>query len=261
MNYNPIMIRLGEIETSFLLAGGNPISGISHQGEDMDKLMINYFTFKNIKFYLKQCEINGINTIVARIDKFMIRVFTEFWNEGGKIQWIGQTAKEYNSILNNIKEGMRAGVSAIYIHGGTFDHSIQEQNYNEIHTCIEYCKSLGIPIGIASHNPQNLKIAVNNDFNNDFYLMSLHNVSDNERFLDEDRLVALQTLSQLDKPCLLYKILSAGRKSLAQGFQDVKKYIRPQDGVILGMCPRDNPNMVQANAEYVFDLRNNLFLK
>ena len=259
MKHEVTKISLGDLQVSFLLSGGNPISGISHQGREVDQRMYNYFDYDTIFNYLQQCEHNGIDTIVARIDKFIIRVLTHYWNHGGKIQWIGQTAKEYGSMLGNIKEALLAGASAVYVHGGTFDRCVLNNDYDEILSCIDYCHSVDKPIGIASHIPQNLRMAAKKNWQNDFYLLSLYNVGNNERFDDADRILALKTLLDLNKPCLLYKVLAAGRKSLAESLEDVSKFIRPCDGILIGMCPQHDPTMVEKNAEYVFSLRENLF--
>ena len=162
-------------------------------------------------------------------------------------------------MLTNINEALRSGASAVYIHGGTFDRHVEKRDYEEILNSIDFCKNAGVPIGIASHNPTNLKMVVDQGWDNDFFLMSLHNVGTKDVFDDADRIYALETLAYLNKPCLLYKILSAGRKTLEQGFADVSKFIRPQDGVIVGMCPSFNQQMVKENAEYIYRLRESLF--
>ncbi len=131
-------ICLGNKKVNFLLSGGNPLSGISHLGKEMDKQMQQYFTFANIFDYLKQCEDNGIDTIVARIDKFVIRALMQYWDMGGHIKWIGQTAKEYGSMLGNMREALQAGASAVYIHGGTFDRRVDKKDFAEILSCIDY---------------------------------------------------------------------------------------------------------------------------
>lgn len=258
INHNT-KIKLGGLEVGFFISGSNPLSGISHMGKSKDKEMLKYFTFTKIKDYLKKCEECGIDAIVARIDKFMVRLFAEYWDEGGRIKWIGQTAKEYGSMKKNIEEGINAGVSAVYIHGSTVDTAFESDQIESIKHIVKEVKLYGRPIGVASHNPDNLLKIQNDDWKNDFFLMSLYNIGSNENFEDHNRIVALKTLAKLNKPCLLYKILAAGRKSLEVAMVDVKEYIRPQDGLLIGMFPQSNSCMIEENAKYLYNMRKNIF--
>jgi len=65
-----------------------------------------------------------------------------------------------------------------------------------------------------------------------------------EKFDNSDRKIALQTLGKLKKPCILYKILGAGRLRLQEGLKDVRRHLRSNDAVLLGMYPPDTQDMV-----------------
>ena len=46
--------------------------------------MLDYFTVDCIKAHLDACEKQGVNTLVARADRFIMRVLAEYWREGGR---------------------------------------------------------------------------------------------------------------------------------------------------------------------------------
>ena len=87
-------ITLGSLPISRLILGGNPFSGFSHQTPAKDREMVAYFTTTRIKETLRQAESLGINTLLARTDRHIMRTLQEYWNEGGRIQWIAQTADQ-----------------------------------------------------------------------------------------------------------------------------------------------------------------------
>src|SRR5665647_457568 len=98
------IVKLGNYEISRLIIGGNPISGNSHVSSDVDKAMEDYFTAENVKKALFRCEECGINAMQVRGDKHIFRILREYYNEGGTLQWIAQTASEYLSFEGNINQ-------------------------------------------------------------------------------------------------------------------------------------------------------------
>ncbi|MFR1518363.1 MAG: hypothetical protein ACLSVG_06260 [Clostridia bacterium] len=263
-------IKLGSLEINCFISGSNPLNGYSHQSKEKDKEMSDYFTFERMLKYLHQCEENGIDTIVARMDKLMIQLFKEYWLQGGKIKWIGQTAREYGSVKQNITEGIKAGVSALFIHGGTVDQHFREGIPEKLIEYVKYAKSFNLPVGVASHNPDCLLKLQDMDCENDFFLLSLYNIngylgkkeiSSDEKFDDQDRKKALQILHSLKRPCILYKILGAGRKNLSEALIDISDYIRKCDGIMIGMYTKENENLIQENTEQFYKWRANLFVQ
>ncbi|MGQ9454715.1 MAG: hypothetical protein ACUVRS_06220 [Armatimonadota bacterium] len=95
-------VRIGNLEVSRFILGGNPFSGFSHQSAELDRAMLHYFTVERIKRVLRQAESLGINTLVARADNHIVRLLMEYWDEGGRIRWIAQTAPEMLSIQRGI---------------------------------------------------------------------------------------------------------------------------------------------------------------
>ena len=125
-------IKLGNLEVSRLIVGGNPFSGNSHVDGAMDEAMRDFFTTAKIKETLHKCEECGINTMQMRGDMHIMRIVREYRQEGGKMKWIAQTASEFSSYEGNVRQIAAAGADAIYHHGTTTDSLFKAGKYEEI---------------------------------------------------------------------------------------------------------------------------------
>ena len=89
-------------DVSRLICGGNPLSGFSHVSAELDREMIEYYNMPNLQALLTECQAQGINTIQSRGDRHQMRMYLEHRQNGGKMNWIAQTASEFASIPGNI---------------------------------------------------------------------------------------------------------------------------------------------------------------
>lgn len=251
-------IHLGSLAVSRLVVGTNPISGFSHASAERSALMLDYFTVENSKRLLRACEARGIDAVVARADNFMMRLLREYWNEGGRIQWIAQTAPEHRDARRNIAAAVAGGAAAVYVHGGEVDRLFDEGQPDEVRRRLEWIREQGRPAGMAAHRPEELLHAQDHGFPVDFFLVCLYRLrgyrgrpqdEPQEVFDDRDRAGALAALRKLERPCLVYKVLAAGRKSIDDGLADVAPALRPDDGVVLGMFPPDATDIVGENVD------------
>ena len=122
-------VKFGQKSISKVILGGNPFSGFSHQTPERDQEMVKYFTTARIKETIRQAEALGVTTFLGRVDKHIRRMLMEYWDEGGKIQWLAQTAPEFASLPGNIAGAISTGATAIYLHGGQMDFLYAQQQY------------------------------------------------------------------------------------------------------------------------------------
>ena len=113
---------MGSLDVSRFIIGSNPVSGFSHQSGEMDSRMKHYFSTGRIKRLLRDGEGLGINTVIARADHHIMRVLMEYWDDGGKLQWIAQTCPELGSIDAGVRNAIVGGAKACFVHGGVMDH-------------------------------------------------------------------------------------------------------------------------------------------
>jgi hypothetical protein len=251
------MTNIGSLKISRLILGGNPFSGNSHQGEARDREMIRYFTTARIKAIFREAEELGINTFLGRADKHIVRVLAEYWDEGGKIQWIAQTCPEFGSPLAGANAAIRGGAHAVYIHGGQMDFLLAQNRLEEAAAAIECIQAAGLPAGIASHTPAP-QIWANQNLALDFHMCSYYNPSPREKHAehraalvevydpdDRDRMVGI--IPTLKATAIHYKIFAAGRNNPEESFAFVRDHLRAQDAVCVGIYPKDKPDMLAEN--------------
>lgn len=244
-------ISIGSYRVTRLIIGGNPYSGISHSSLAASKAMVDYYTTQQIIEDLKQAEINGINTVLARADRHIMRTLNEYWNSGGTIQWIAQTpkAKEYNDLSSYLDLIAQYKPIAIYHHGGTTDELYIDGKLNTLHESLSQIRDLGCAVGIGTHDPQILKYCYSGGFDVDFYVCALYNhTRHREMYLDDDREIAVAAINAIPIPTIAIKVLAAGRNEPIDAFRYALSNIKPIDAMAVGMYTKFQPDQIQQNA-------------
>jgi hypothetical protein len=243
-------VKIGEHNVSRLIVGGNPFSGNSHQSGELSREMRDYYTTEKIKETLRECERCGLNTIQARGDNHIMRMLNEYRNDGGKLQWIAQTASERASIKSNVDQIASYGAMACYHHGSKTDSLFREGKIDTVKDILKHIKDKGIPAGLGTHSPAVIRYAEDNNFDADFYMMAFYNLSKRgEIYLPEDREAASEVIREVEKPCLAFKIMAAGRNEPREAFKYAYGNIKLIDAVVIGIYTKNHPNQVQENAD------------
>ena len=251
--------RIGGFTVSRLLLGTNPVSGFSHQGVERSKEMIRYFTTARIKEMLAEAEKHGITGVVARTDHHVRRYLLEYWDEGGGIGWLAQTATDAGPTAMCVDRAADAGAKACQIHGGVMDNLVAQREFDEIKRSVDKIRSRGLAAGVAGHNVRVFEWAEKN-LEVDYYMCCHYNPSPRdddpayvpgrkENYLDEDRQAMVKVAATLRKPVIHFKILAAGRNEPEEAFAFCGKVMRPQDLVCVGIFLKDDPEMVRKNVE------------
>lgn len=247
-------VQLGSVTVSRLILGGNPFSGFSHQNPTRDREMLAYFTTARIKETMQQAEALGINTFLGRADAHIRRTLIEYWNDGGRIQWLAQTAPEFASLSANVAGAIGTGAAAVYLHGGQMDFLVAQGQLDVIRTFVQQVKDAGVAVGVAGHNP-GVHVWANENLKLDFHMCSYYNPTPRDKnaehvhgavevFAAEDRDAMAATIATLRAPAIHYKIFAAGRADPGEAFAFVAQHLRPQDAVCIGIYQRNKPDML-----------------
>jgi hypothetical protein len=243
-------VRLGPLTVTRFIVGGNPFSGHAHQAGGVGKEMVDYHTVERIKATLRECEQHGVNTFLGRGDNHIQRMLNEYWNEGGTLQWIAQTAPERASVEANVSQIKGAGAVACFLHGGMADRLFREGDPEVMRDWIAHIKELGMVAGMASHNHEFPLRAEEMDLGCEFYMCCFYlseSYKRGELYLDEDRENMCATIRAIDKPCLAYKIMAAGRNDPEEAFSYAFANIKPTDAVVVGVYTKHHPDQVAEN--------------
>ena len=253
----PDRVKIGNVSVSRMILGGNPFSGFSHQSGDTDDQMVHYFTTARIKDILRSAEELGVNTHLSRADHHVMRYLLEYWDEGGTIQWLAQTCPELGSLDRAVQNGISGGATGCYIHGGSMDFLLANDQLDEVPPAIAKIRAAGLPAGIAGHNPKVFEWAEQN-LDVDFYMCSYYNPAHRDKLAEhvsgtaewfnaEDRRIMVETIRGLSKPAIHYKVMAAGRNDPKEALEFVARHLRPIDAVCVGIFPKDNPTMLADN--------------
>ena len=250
-------ISIASHRVTRLIIGGNPYSGISHRSPAASKTMEDYYTTRQIMADLAQAEQSGINTVLARADRHIMRTLNEYRNAGGTIQWIAQTPKatEYADLNEYLQIIARYKPIAIYHHGGTTDTLYAEGRLDSLRDILVRIRDLGCAVGIGTHEPQVLKHCYVEGYDVDFYVCALYNhTRHRELYLPADRCAAFTAIKAIPVPIIAIKVLAAGRNAPREAFQLALENIKPTDAMAVGMYTQFQPDQVCQNARTVAQL-------
>jgi hypothetical protein len=242
---------------SRLIVGGNPVSANSHVSPQLDGEMRDYFTTANVKKLLADCERAGINTWQSRGDRHIMRTLHEYRLEGGRIQWIAQTATEYGDLQRNLREICTLNPIGIYHHGSQTDKLWQTSKLDQLCDNLKAIRQTGALVGLGTHIPEVVDHAESKNWDIDFYMTCVYHLTrsveeaarlaghevQGEFFRDADREEMLARVSRTPKTCLIFKVYGATRlctsaDSRRDAIRLAFRAAKPRDAVVIGMFPK-----------------------
>ncbi len=245
-------ISLGPQRVGRLLAGSNPILGYSYMGSHADQHMKEYFTTERTVEFLQDCERAGITAHQLAIPERSAPYVRLLRQRGCKLQLLCLDA-DRSKIAKAIES---VEPMAIVHHGGATDRLFAEGKSGEVHDYVKAVHDRGLLAGVSAHNPDCIKRAADEGWEVDFFMTCFYfltrkmfekgfdvpTLETGYPFFKEDPKVMTGVIRQVQKPCLAFKILGAGRLCANQdmvrkAFQFAFENIKPTDGVIVGMFP------------------------
>ncbi|MCK5380125.1 MAG: hypothetical protein KAJ81_01565 [Candidatus Latescibacteria bacterium] len=255
-----------------LICGGNPLSGYSHVSEALDREMIEYYTMPKLQDLLDECQAHGINTFQSRGDRHQMRMVLEHQLNGGKVQWIAQTASEFGDIGGNVAEIARYNPIAIYHHGTHTDNSWHTGEIDAVHDIVKAIHDQGLPAGIGTHIPEVIEYIEEKGWETDFYMACFYNLARQyksapatdrdayarDKFPKDDPARMTGVMRQVNKPCIGFKLMAASRncdtpRDVREAFRYAFENIKPSDMVDVGMFQKVK-NQVAENAAFVREI-------
>jgi hypothetical protein len=241
-------IRLGNVEVSRLILGSNPFWGYSHRNPALDEEMKRFYTDERIIAVLDEAAACGITTVTAPPEPRWISLWTKYREGGGKLTiWIAQCHDAPEKMDAEIVRAIKGGAQAVFIQGGRAEEQFGKGNFETLRAWIDKIKDAGLPAGCAAHWPEVHPELQKRKFPADFYYQCFYNVSKGATFREEERAKAIETIRQIEKPVIAYKILAAGRLPAEQGFEFAFNHIRRKDGVCVGIFIRDGADQIRQN--------------
>jgi hypothetical protein len=231
--------KIGSVEVSRLIIGGNQFSGWSHSRDlaYLRDLFKAYSTQEKIMETLEICEENGVNAIITSSSGYLAK----YWKErGGKIQWIAQVHPQSDDLTSDIKRAIDEGAVGAYVQGGVGDSFVKNGRVDLLVKAVEFIKQNGLIAGIGGHSVE-VPIAVEKaKIGVDFYMKTLHhgnywsatpkekrvefNVDSGSPY-DHDNIweiapeKTIEFMKNVEKPWIAFKVLAAGAIHPSEGFK------------------------------------------
>ena len=209
-----------------VILGDNPFIGNSYIPDIYPrKEMFDYYQADKVLSAFFRAEECGINTYMCLADNYLIRLFQQYRRDGGKMNLMFQTHPA-TDLQANIYSMMDCEPIAIYHQGSTLDEFMRDGRKDYLLERIELIRSTGVYTGMASHIPETILLAEEENWGLDFYMTSIYNTQknrENERssfftnqpkylkFFPEDPPKMYKVIKQVNKPCIAFKIFAGGQ--------------------------------------------------
>ncbi|MBR5445131.1 MAG: hypothetical protein IKV57_03350 [Clostridia bacterium] len=255
-----------------LIIGDNPMNGhsyITYQTPGAE--MKSYYTAEKIKAAYRHLEETGYNTMLPLADPYIIRLLQEYQTEGGNLQCIWQPFMPMDQQVS-MRELKTLNTIGIYHQGTTTDYLYETGNTEKIRNNLKMWRELGVPVGLGTHYPEVIELSESEGWDVDFYVACLQNARRGRTgeesgfltgksktglvFYPEDRPIMLNTLRQIQKPVIAFKIFAGGqmffgldktqiREKIKSVYEEVFSVLKPDDMAAIGVFQRDEDQILE----------------
>lgn len=266
------LVRLGKHRITRLVAGANPIYGYSHFNYVFSAHMGEYHTTDRVVSFLKELERAGLNTWQASWSERLETDWLRYKGQGGKLQLLLLSRPTFNDQPEMLKRAIKLKPIGMAQHGGSTNRFWDAGQFDRSLDYLKRIRQTGALVGLSCHNPLEVEYAEEKGWDVDYYMTSLYymirpraefekmlgQVPLGEVYLPSDPPRMMETIRKATKPCLVYKVLAAGRT--VNSPQQVKERlavalhgIKPADAVIIGVYQRFNDQIGQT-AQFVREI-------
>jgi hypothetical protein len=266
-------VKLGPHNITRLIIGGNPVYGYSHFNKMLSRYFTDWHTPDRVMALLRRCQEVGINTWQNSWAERTISDLERFRQEGGTLQWLCLGNPDWDRFPERIDEAAKHKPIGIAPHGHLGERLHREKKLTTLTDLLKRIRDRGVLVGLSAHNPELLELAEEKGWDVDYYMCCLYyltrprpefqklvgaNLPLGEIYLPTDPPRMLQHVQSTRKPCLVYKVLAAGRRTdspaeVRRCFETALTGIKPTDALIVGMMQQQS-DQVGTNAALVRDI-------
>jgi hypothetical protein len=266
-------VRLGPHQVTRLIVGGNPIYGHSHFNRLLSQHMTDWHTPERVVALLRRCEEAGINTWQNSYADRTLEDLDRYRRAGGRMHWLCLGKPDWDRFPDRIEDAARRNPIGIAPHGALAERLHRQKRLDVLQTLLRRIRKTGVLVGLSAHNPALIELAEEQKWDVDYYMCCLYYLTRpreefqkllgrdlplGEIYLPSDPPRMFRVIQAVRKPCLVYKVLAAGRANLSpsgirEAFQFTLSHIKPIDAMIVGMF-QEFGDQVKMNADLVREL-------
>jgi hypothetical protein len=259
-------MKFGSVEISRLVLGVNPLYGFAHYNNNFGSAMREWYTQDRVCEALHRASSFGINAFNYVNVKRAAEDWARFQDEGGKMHLIIQVSggDDAAALVRDFKP------LALQRRGEEIDVAYRNGTMASEREWCKRARDLGVLVGVGTHKPEVIELVEEQGWDIDFYSGCVYNRTRTEEewkhvlngellemphdiYLQSDPPRMYKVMRQTRKTCFAFKILAAGRiadNGIAKAFHTAYSSIKPNDGVYVGVFPRDKDE-IKEDAEIV----------
>jgi len=266
-------IKLGRHQVTRLIIGGNPIYGHSHFNKLFSQDMTAWHTPERVVALLKRCEQAGLNCWQNSYAERTLQDLDRYRDAGGKMHWLCLGKPDWDKHPERIADAAKRKPIGIAPHGALAERLHRGNKLNVLTDLLKRIRDRKVLVGLSAHNPALIELAEEKGWDVDYYMCCLYYLTRprqefkkllgddlplGEIYLPSDPPRMFKVIKAVKKPCLVYKVLAAGRRigskaEVRQCFKTALDNIKPSDAVIVGMY-QQHGDQVGENAAIVREL-------
>ncbi len=262
-------IMVGRHNVTRLILGGNPIYGHSHFNQLYSQHLIDYHTPARVVELLRTCAAAGINTWQNSYSERTLADIDRVRDEGVDFHWLCLGKPDWDEHPERIEHAAQRRPIGIAPHGALAERLHRQKKIPVLLDLLKRIRATGVLVGLSAHNPAVIELAEEQGWDVDYYMCCMYyltrprvefqkvlgEVPMGEIYLPSDRDRMLKVVGTARKPCLVYKVLAAGRADLSaagirEAFQFTLSHIKATDAMIVGMF-QEFGDQVTSNASTV----------
>ena len=266
-------VQLGKHTVTRLIIGGNPIYGYSHFNKMLSQHQVAWHTPERVVELLHHVEKVGINTWQNSYAERTLDDLERFRSAGGKLNWLCLGKPDWDERPDRVDDAAKHKPIGIAPHGALAEKLHRQNKLTVLTDLLKRIRDQGVLVGLSAHNPVLIELAEERGWDVDYFMSCLYyltrpreeyqkilgaNLPLGEIYLPSDPPRAFKAIRSTKKPCLVYKVLAAGRrigsaKEIRQCFETALTNIKPTDALIVGMYQEFN-DQVGENAAIVREI-------
>ncbi len=266
-------VKLGKHSVTRLIIGGNPIYGYSHFNKLLSQHLTEWHTPARVVTLLKRCEQAGVNCWQNSYAERTLQDLERYREDGGKMHWLCLGKSDWDEHPDRIDDAAKHKPIGIAPHGALAERLHRANKLDVLTDLLKRIHDQGVLAGLSGHNPALIELAEDKGWEVDYYMCCLYYLTRpreeyqkllgtdlplGEIYLPSDPPRMLKVVRAVKKPCLVYKVLAAGRRIASKAevkecFKTVLDNVKPSDAMIVGMYQQFG-DQVGENAALVRDL-------
>jgi len=226
------MGRIGDLEVSRILLGGNLLTHYTHSRDlkYVYNLCAHYNTEDKIHETMALAEAHGVNTLSIHNPPGIVEMLKRYRQRyGGKMKWIicpiAEITDDMKVYADMTRELVDNGTDAIYLWGVRADPLCAQGRMDLVRKAVEIAKDFGVPSGVGGHDLNVIVQCEKHNIPADFYIKTFHHhnypsapkshelknaYNEVPGYWCKDPAETIEVMKNVTKPWIAFKVMAAG---------------------------------------------------